>query len=275
MDPNGKPIEGSEKYSIIKVHGGIRYNSDQLIFLARVSGGKHVKKLSLFLMLIGIEIPLLFTGCSHLSVSANKSGNLDTILTSLRNNTEVQDYVCSHNSKEIAVIYSKGEQESFAIISTQTGQKTTIKDNDLTGSLNLYSPEWSYDDAYLSVSEGCCVMHRTFVIDASAQKKCYAFGNTEMVWATNQNRIIYATVDESIKPVVETELSGSSELMCYNAATKQKTTIISPNPKYLYNPISFDGTGNRLIYYRTDLKNDDKYELTLNIPLHNQTSSSS
>lgn len=234
-----------------------------------------MKKLNMFLTLIGIGFPLLFTGCSHLSVPANKSGNLDTILNSLRNNTEVQDYVCSHNSKEIAVICLKGEQESFAIISTQTGQKTTIKDNDLTGSLNLYSPEWSYDDAYLSVNEGCCVRHRTFVIDVSTQKKRDEIGNTGMVWATNQNRIIYATVDESIRPEVETELSGSAELMCYNAATKQKTTIISPNPKYLYNPISFDGAGNRLIYYRTELKNNDKYELTLNIPLHNQTSSSS
>ena len=234
-----------------------------------------MKKLSLFLMLIGIGFSLLFAGCSRLSVGANKSGNLDTILTSLRNNTEVQDYVCSHNSKEIAVIYSKGEQESFAIISTQTGQKTTIKDNDLTGSLNLYSPEWSYDDAYLSVSEGCCVMHSTYVIDTSTQKKLGVFKNTGMVWATNQDRIIYATVDESITPVVETELSGSAELMCYNAATKQKTTIISPSPKYNYNPISFDGTGNRLIYYRTDLQNNDEYELTLNIPLRNQTSSSS
>lgn len=228
-----------------------------------------MKKLSLFLMLIGIGFPLLFTGCSHLSVPSNKSGNLDTILTSLRNNTEVQDYVCSHNSKEIAVIYSKGDQESFAIISIQTGQTTTIKDNDLTGSLNLYSPEWSYDDAYLSVNEGTCVFHRTFVIDASTQKKRGEFGNTGMVWAANQNRIVYATVDESITPVLETELSGSSELMCYNAATKQRTTIVSPSAKYLYNPISFDGTGNRLIYDRTDLQNDDKYELTLNIPLHN------
>ena len=50
-----------------------------------------MKKLSLFLMLIGIGFSLLFAGCSRLSVGANKSGNLDTILTSLRNNTEVQD----------------------------------------------------------------------------------------------------------------------------------------------------------------------------------------
>ena len=234
-----------------------------------------MKKLSQYLMLIGIGFPILFTGCSHLSVPANKSGNLDTILTSLRKNAEVQDYVCSHNSKEIAVIYSKGEQESFAVISTQTGQETTIKDKDLTGSLNLYSPEWSYDDAYLSVSEGTCVVHRTFVIDASTQKKRDELRNTGMVWAANQNRIVFAAIDESIRPVVETELSGSSELMCYNASTKQKTTIVSPSPKYVYNPISFDGTGNRLIYDRTDLQNDDKYELTLNIPLHNQTSSSS
>ncbi|MCI1981765.1 MAG: hypothetical protein LKJ45_01215 [Oscillospiraceae bacterium] len=234
-----------------------------------------MKKLSQYLMLIGIGFPILFTGCSHLSVPANKSGNLDTILTSLRKNAEVQDYVCSHNSKEIAVIYSKDEQESFSIISTQTGKETILKDKDLNGSLNLYSPEWSYDDAYLSVSEGCCVMHSTYVIDASTQKKFGVFKNTGMVWAANQDRIIYATVDESVTPVVETELSGSGELMCYNAATKQKTTIIAPNPKYEYNPISFDGTGNRLIYDRTDLQNDDKYELTLNIPLHNQTSSSS
>ena len=118
-------------------------------------------------------------------------------------------------------------------------------------------------------------MHSTYVIDTSTQKKLGVFKNTGMVWATNQDRIIYATVDESITPVVETELSGSAELMCYNAATKQKTTIISPSPKYNYNPISFDGTGNRLIYYRTDLQNNDEYELTLNIPLRNQTSSSS
>jgi hypothetical protein len=234
-----------------------------------------MKKLSLLFMLIGFGFLLLFTGCSHLSVPAGKSGNLDAILTSLRNDKEVQDYVCSHNSKEIAVIYSKDEQESFAIISIQTGQKTIIKDHDLTGSVNLYSPEWSYDDAYLSVSEGCCVMHSTYVIDASTQKIRGELGNTGMVWATNQNRIIYATVDESIRPVVETELSGSGELMCYNAATKQTTTIISPNPKYLYDPISFDGTGNRLIYYRTGLQNNDKWELTLNIPLDHQTSSSS
>jgi hypothetical protein len=32
LDPDGKPIEGSEKYSIIKVHGGIKHNSDQLTF---------------------------------------------------------------------------------------------------------------------------------------------------------------------------------------------------------------------------------------------------
>lgn len=234
-----------------------------------------MKKLSLFFMLIGFGFPILFAGCSHLSVPANKSGNLDSILTSLRNNTEVQDYVCSHNSKEIAVIYSKDEQESLSIISIQTGQDTIIKDNDLTGSVNLYSPEWSYDDAYLSVNEGCCVMHGTYVIDASTQKKCGELGTTGMVWAANQNRIVYAAVDESVTPVVETELSGSSELLCYNAATKQKTTIVSPSPKYVYHPISFDGTGNRLIYDQTDLQNDDKYELTLNIPLHNQTSSSS
>jgi hypothetical protein len=55
-----------------------------------------MKKLSQYLMLIGIGFPILFTGCSHLSVPANKSGNLDTILTSLRENAEVQDYVCSH-----------------------------------------------------------------------------------------------------------------------------------------------------------------------------------
>ena len=234
-----------------------------------------MKKFSPLLMLIGIGFSLLFTGCSHLSVPADQSGNLDTILTSLRNNSEVQDYVCSHNSKEIAVIYSKDEQESFSILSIQTGEETPITDNDLTGSVNLYSPEWSYDDAYLSVNEGCCVLHSTFVIDASAQKKSDELGNTAMVWATNQNRIVYAAVDESITPVVETELSGSAELMCYNAATKQTTTIVSPSPKYLYDPISFDGTGNRLIYYRTDLQSDDKWELTLNIPLHNQTSSSS
>ena len=233
------------------------------------------EKFSLFLMLLVTGFTLLFTGCSNSSVPANKSGNLNKILTSLRNNSKVQDYVCSHNSKEIAVIYSKGEQESFSIISIETGKETIFKDNDITGSVNLYSPEWSYDDAYLSVNEGCCVMHMTYVIDSSTQKISGKFGNKGMVWATNQNRIIYSTVDESIRPVVETELSGSAELMCYNADTKQKTTIISPNPKYLYGPISFDGTGNRLIYYQYALQNDDKYELTLNIPLNNKTSSSS
>ncbi|WP_411678478.1 hypothetical protein [Caproicibacter sp.] len=234
-----------------------------------------MKKLSLFLMLIGFGVPLFFTGCSHLSVPAEKSVDLDAILTSLRNDKEVKDYVCSHNSKEIAVIYSKDEQESFAVISTQTGRKTIIKDNDLTGSVNLYSPEWSYDDAYLSVNEGCCVMHGTYVIDVSTQKRCYEFGNTAMVWATNQNRVIYEDVDESVTPVLETELSGSCELMCYNAETKQKTKIVPPSPKYGYRPISFDGTGNRLTYERTDLQSDEQYILTLNIPLDHQTSSSS
>lgn len=199
------------------------------------------------------------TGSTENSSSSESIGkNLTAILSSLKNDSSVKQYEVSHNSQKIAVVKTKNADDLatlLSIISVGTKQEAAV--NGIEDPMQLYGPEWSYDDSYLSVNNGTAIQRTTYIVDADSWKIQMRLPNMNLIWGTNQNKVAYTDTDSSVKPDVLTELDGSVRICIANAETKKQKIVIPASPRYNYTLTHFDAAGKQLTFLQNDMTEKD------------------
>jgi hypothetical protein len=198
--------------------------------------------------------------CSTAKPSAKS--NLSSIVASLKQDKNVSEYAVSHNSDKIAVIRTNAQGSRSAYVITVANKKQQLVQ--ITEFSVLHSFIWSYNDKYLSIIDGTTTGQTVYILNASNLTKhltvCSACGDG-MVWSYGSNVAAFSVINTAVKPVIDSDLGGGTDIIIYNIDTLKYRRVIKANPQYEYNPAKWNKDG--LSIDKWDIVSNKKTTLTL------------
>lgn len=171
---------------------------------------------------------------------------LSDAVAALKANKAVTQFTVSHSGTQIAVLRDGGDYMlACSVLSVRTGKEAAVA---AVPKGNLYDPAWSFGDKYLAVQSGTAVLRTTYLLLTGSLKLKTQVKNTGMVWSPDSARAAFSVVNK-VKPAVEMELGGTTDIMLLNADTLRSQTVLKAGSGELYTPEKWDASGLSVMKY--------------------------